>query len=82
MLAIMTYNVWVVVATVCGVGVGYFICTYAFRRKPRQNCAEGTCSIACSDIRGGKIGQAKLEQELEPLQGETDMCTECRETDI
>ncbi|KAK3091763.1 hypothetical protein FSP39_022443 [Pinctada imbricata] len=85
MLAIMTYNLWVVIATVSGIGVGYFLCAYAFSKKrERRNCAEGTCSPSCSDGRSVLKGNPNSEQELEPLQGANNggMCDECRETDI
>lgn len=85
MLVIMTFNVWIFLCTVLGLGVGFFLCEW-HRPKIRLASCQKDCSKPISRVNTGltrlSASDVKItdDQELEPLSDTLDQCENCRET--
>ncbi|XP_071146500.1 uncharacterized protein [Mytilus edulis] len=85
MLVIMTFNVWIFLCTVLGLGVGFFLCEWHYPKIRLASCQKD-CSKPISRVNTGltrlSASDVKItdDQELEPLSDTLDQCENCRET--
>lgn len=92
MLLVMTYNVWILVVTVLGLGVGYFLCGWGSLRPEKDNCACRLVPYYRHHFKTPDTAAFKeVPRELLPLkpgcalEGQCSSCNtgnEIRETDI
>lgn len=85
MLAVMTYNIWVFICILAGIGLGFFLIEW-HRPKSLSNGCQNECSskpmsrgttvtrLSIADVR------ATPDQELEPLSDQLDRCENCRDS--
>ncbi|XP_062575656.1 high affinity copper uptake protein 1-like [Saccostrea cucullata] len=64
MLIIMTFNVWAFICTIAGLGLGYFLCGWAY---PIIEEKIGSCSVECNNDKPHRHGNEDTEQELKLL---------------
>lgn len=87
MLVIMTYNVWVFICTVVGLGIGFFLCEW-HRPKTHQGSCQRECSKPISRVNTGisrlSVSDIKntSDPELEHLSNAQDQCESCRDTGL
>ena len=76
MLIIMTFNAWVFVSAVAGLGLGYFLCGWAYPESDDKI----TCPDLCSSEKTHCHGNGDTEQELKLLPSPS--AAECEECSI
>lgn len=85
MLVVMTYNVWVFISIIAGLGIGFFLFEWY-----RPKLFTGSCPHECSSksmSRGTTVTRLSVadvratpDQELEPLSDQLEQCENCRES--
>lgn len=74
MLIIMTFNAWVFVSAVAGLGLGYFLCGWAYPEMDNKM----TCPDLCKNEETHRHGNGDTEQELKLLPSPSAAnCEEC-----
>lgn len=74
MLIIMTFNIWVFVSAIAGLGLGYFLCGWAYPEMDNKM----TCPDLCNNEDTHRHGNGDTEQELKLLPSpSTAECEEC-----
>jgi hypothetical protein len=66
MLVIMTYNVWVFICTVGGLGIGFFLCEW-HRPKTHQGSCQRECSKPISRVNTGYDSKARVKVQFYKL---------------
>lgn len=74
MLIIMTFNIWVFVSAIAGLGLGYFLCGWAYPEMDNKM----TCPDSCNNEETHRHGNGDTEQELKLLPSPSAAeCEEC-----
>lgn len=84
MLIVMTFNVWVFICTLLGLGIGYFLCEW---HRPKPGSCQHECSKPISRINTGisRLSACDVknttDQELEHLNDAHNQCGNCPGTE-